>query len=65
LELLEMSDQEIQSPCIGVCSMDDLSGLCLGCYRTLNEIQGWWDLDNTGKQAVIEQASEREAQAFD
>lgn len=60
-----MSDQEIQSPCIGVCSMDDLSGLCLGCYRTLEEIQGWWDLDNTGKQAVIEQASERETQAFD
>lgn len=60
-----MSDQEIQSPCIGVCSMDDLSGLCLGCYRTLEEIQGWWDLDNTGKQAVIEQANEREAQAFD
>jgi uncharacterized protein len=60
-----MSDQEIQSPCIGVCSMDDLSGLCLGCYRTLQEIQGWWDLDNTGKQAVVEQASEREAQAFD
>lgn len=60
-----MSDQEIQSPCIGVCSMDDLSGLCLGCYRTLEEIQGWWDLDNTGKQAVIEQVSERESQAFD
>ncbi|MGV3580737.1 MAG: DUF1289 domain-containing protein [Methylophilus sp.] len=60
-----MSDQEIQSPCIGVCSMDDLSGLCLGCYRTLEEIQGWWDLDNTGKQAVIEQANERESQAFD
>lgn len=60
-----MSDQEIQSPCIGVCSMDDLSGLCLGCYRTLEEIQGWWDMDNTGKQAVIEQASERETQAFD
>jgi hypothetical protein len=65
VELVEMSDQEIQSPCIGVCSMDDLSGLCLGCYRTLEEIQGWWDLDNTGKQAVIEQASERETQAFD
>jgi hypothetical protein len=65
VELVEMSDQEIQSPCIGVCSMDDLSGLCLGCYRTLEEIQGWWDMDNTGKQAVIEQASERETQAFD
>jgi uncharacterized protein len=60
-----MSDQEIQSPCIGVCSMDDLTGLCQGCYRTLTEIQDWWDMDNTGKQAVLVQASEREAAAFD
>jgi uncharacterized protein len=60
-----MTDQEIQSPCIGVCSMDDLTGLCQGCYRTLTEIQDWWDMDNTGKQAVLVQASEREAAAFD
>jgi uncharacterized protein len=60
-----MSEQEIQSPCIGVCSMDDLTGVCLGCYRTIEEIQGWWDMDNTTKQAVIAEASAREAAAFD
>ena len=60
-----MADKEIQSPCIGVCSMDDSTGLCQGCYRTMDEIQGWWDLDNTQKQAVIDLASEREEQAFD
>ena len=60
-----MADKEIQSPCIGVCSMDDNTGLCQGCYRTMDEIQGWWDLDDAQKQAVINFASEREAQAFD
>ena len=60
-----MADTEIQSPCIGVCSMDDSTGLCQGCYRTMDEIQGWWDLDNTQKQVVINLASEREEQAFD
>ena len=60
-----MADTEIQSPCIGVCSMDDSTGLCQGCYRTMDEIQGWWDLDNMQKQAVIDLASEREEQAFD
>ena len=60
-----MADKEIQSPCIGVCSMDDSTGLCQGCYRTMDEIQGWWDLDNMQKQAVIDIASEREEQAFD
>ena len=57
--------EEIQSPCIGVCSMDDSTGLCQGCYRTMDEIQGWWDLDNTQKQVVISLASQREEQAFD
>lgn len=57
--------EEIQSPCIGVCSMDDLTGLCLGCFRTLDEIQGWWDMDANAKQAVITNASAREASGFD
>ena len=60
-----MAATETQSPCIGVCSMDDSTGLCQGCYRTMDEIQGWWDLDNTQKQAVIDLASQREEQAFD
>ena len=60
-----MAEKEIQSPCIGVCSMDDSTGLCQGCYRTMDEIQGWWDLDNAQKQAVINLASEREEQAFE
>lgn len=60
-----MAEIEIKSPCIGVCSMNDSTGLCLGCYRTMDEIQQWWDLDNTQKQSVINLASERETQAFD
>lgn len=60
-----MDEKEIQSPCIGVCSMDESNGLCQGCYRTMDEIQGWWDLDNAQKQAVINLANEREEQAFD
>jgi hypothetical protein len=31
----------IATPCIGVCIVDPLSGLCLGCFRTLSEIGGW------------------------
>lgn len=59
-----MAETEVQSPCIGVCSMDDSTGFCLGCYRTLVEIQQWWDLDNPQKCEVIELASQREAQQF-
>jgi uncharacterized protein len=59
-----MTEQTIASPCIGVCSMDDLSGLCMGCFRTIEEIRNWWDLDDTSKQAIIAQASERESSVF-
>ena len=56
---------EVESPCISVCQIDELSGLCIGCYRTIEEIQGWWDLDDAQKQSINELASQREQQAFD
>jgi uncharacterized protein len=60
-----MSDQTIiPSPCIGVCSMDQSSGFCEGCFRTLEEIQQWWDLDNAAKSEVIKKAAAREAAVF-
>jgi predicted Fe-S protein YdhL (DUF1289 family) len=33
-------------------------------YRTMDEIQAWWDLDSVQKQAVVDLASEREAAQF-
>ena len=54
----------VQSPCIGVCSMDDSTGFCLGCYRSMDEIQQWWDLDGMQKQAVLDLIVKREAQQF-
>lgn len=31
----------VLSPCVMVCTVDGASGLCLGCYRTLEEIATW------------------------
>jgi predicted Fe-S protein YdhL (DUF1289 family) len=31
----------IESPCIKVCRMDRELGLCLGCFRTFDEIAVW------------------------
>ncbi len=55
---------EIESPCIGVCSMDEATGFCQGCYRTIDEIQGWWDLDNTQKKMVLDETNVRLKQQF-
>ena len=55
---------EIESPCIGVCAMDEAMGFCQGCYRTIDEIQGWWDLDNTQKKMVLDETNARLKQQF-
>lgn len=60
-----MAKEEVKSPCISVCAMDETTGLCQGCYRTIEEIEKWWDLDATQQQEIIEKASEREADMFD
>ena len=57
-------ETEIESPCISVCAMDEVTGFCQGCYRTIEEIKQWWDLDNTQKQLVVQKANERVEQQF-
>ena len=43
----------IATPCIQVCTLDDASGLCLGCFRTIEEIARWARLSETERHAVI------------
>ncbi|MEO8152961.1 MAG: DUF1289 domain-containing protein [Rhizobacter sp.] len=42
----------VASPCISVCRMDAPSGLCTGCWRTLDEIAAWSTLDDDAKRGV-------------
>lgn len=43
----------ISSPCILVCTVDGRSGLCLGCYRTLEEIATWSRLPEPERQRLM------------
>lgn len=51
--------ETIQSPCIGVCTIDDSNALCQGCFRTLKEIQDWWDFSNAQKKTIMEEIKQR------
>lgn len=42
----------VPSPCISVCRMNERSGWCEGCLRTLDEIAAWSTLDDAAKRAV-------------
>lgn len=63
LSMTNNLQQEIKSPCIGICAIDDLSGLCAGCYRTLDEIQGWWDMSPDAQKNLLVEIEERQLQA--
>jgi len=54
-----MNDAPIESPCNDVCTLDEQTGWCLGCYRTLAEIGAWSSLAEADKRSVIERAAER------
>lgn len=43
----------IESPCIGLCSMDRTTGWCLGCARTLDEIARWGSTSQADRDRVI------------
>src|SRR5690606_21339643 len=47
--------------CIGVCKLDEQTGLCLGCARTGAEIAAWSSLDEPGRDAIWRLLPERVA----
>lgn len=44
--------EEVDSPCIGVCHLDN--DVCRGCGRTTEEVVEWYNYTNEQKQAVLD-----------
>ena len=53
--------RSIATPCVQVCIVDGPSGLCLGCYRTLQEIGGWSRLTDAQRAEIMAELPAREA----
>jgi predicted Fe-S protein YdhL (DUF1289 family) len=49
----------IASPCINVCRMDEASGLCEGCYRSIKEIAVWAAADDQEKSLILAAVAQR------
>jgi predicted Fe-S protein YdhL (DUF1289 family) len=49
---------EVKSPCISVCALND-DGVCIGCWRNVDEIAEWSALGNEQKRDVIKRAQQR------
>ncbi|MTJ80358.1 MAG: DUF1289 domain-containing protein [Telmatospirillum sp.] len=42
-----------KSPCVGLCKIDDASGYCRGCGRTIAEITAWKTATDPEKDAIL------------
>ncbi|MEQ8227527.1 MAG: DUF1289 domain-containing protein [Rhodospirillales bacterium] len=52
-------EQMICSPCISVCVVDEPSGFCKGCWRTVEEIAQWPRLMRHQRLEILERLAER------
>ncbi|MCJ8299755.1 MAG: DUF1289 domain-containing protein [Pseudomonadales bacterium] len=56
------ASQAIGSPCIRNCCLND-QDVCLGCFRTIEEICAWSAMDSASRQQVLNTAKERRKHA--
>jgi uncharacterized protein len=57
------ADGPVPSPCISVCRMDAATGLCEGCWRTLDEITAWGLASDAEKRGMWQELVKRAGQA--
>lgn len=44
---------EVQSPCIKICVVHPEERLCVGCYRSIEEIAHWSRMTDDERRAVL------------
>ncbi len=50
----------IESPCVDICQLDPSSGICLGCFRTMEEISVWIEMTDDDKREILRLAKDRQ-----
>ena len=50
--------QPVKSPCIEVCSLNN-EDVCIGCYRTANEIIEWFSALDERKREILAAIDQR------
>ena len=54
-----MNKKHVISPCVGVCSIDPQSGLCIGCLRSSSEIENWPQINNKTALQIMKEIKDR------
>lgn len=53
---------EIESPCVKLCSVHPETRTCIGCFRTIDEIGGWSAMTPQHRREVMADLPNRAAQ---
>ncbi len=51
------------SPCVSICRLDDATGLCVGCFRNIDEIRDWMIMPPAERQEALQRINERRRQS--
>lgn len=52
---------DVPSPCIRNCCLNT-KDICVGCYRSMDEIMQWTQCDNKQKRLILQMANKRRKQ---
>lgn len=55
---MTINSTRVESPCISICALDD-NDICMGCFRSVNEITRWSQADDNERKAILETSGER------
>ena len=61
IEIVPAEPASIASPCINICTLDDATGWCRGCGRTIGEIGNWSAKPPEERRAIRSRLPERMA----
>ena len=50
---------DIKSPCVNICKVDSETRLCIGCYRSIDEISVWKSLSEYEIENIISELESR------
>ncbi|WCE30985.1 DUF1289 domain-containing protein [Vibrio sp. SCSIO 43137] len=52
-------ESQVESPCIRHCCLDE-QDICVGCFRSLDEIINWSASNNSQRQQILERCLTRQ-----
>lgn len=55
-------DYSVPSPCVKLCALNNETGRCEGCLRTMDEIRDWMIMSREQKLNVLAQLENRKAE---